>query len=191
MSFDSSSHVAIGCGIPLVSCLFTYLFNLYLVFIFLIPTGGYVYWFKRGREGGREKERSIDVWEKHQSVASHTCPNQELNPQPRYVPLLGIKPITFWCMVYGLILFLITVFFFCCCDWVFSTILSSKSLIPSSVSSDVLLISYSVFFISVIVFLISDWSFFLFSISILCFLSLCWSSHWVELFFPCIHWTSL
>ena len=31
-------------------------------------------------------ERDIDVREKHQLVASHTFPVQELNLQPRYVP---------------------------------------------------------------------------------------------------------
>ena len=40
----------------------------------------YLFIFReRGREGEREGE-------KHQSVASHTCPNQELNPQSRHVP---------------------------------------------------------------------------------------------------------
>ena len=43
-------------------------------------------------------ERDIDVREKHQLVASHTFPVQELNLQPRYVPWLGIKPATFLCM---------------------------------------------------------------------------------------------
>ena len=40
------------------------------------------------RGGGRKKEgeRNIDVREKHQSVASHTCPDLGLNPQPRLVP---------------------------------------------------------------------------------------------------------
>ena len=37
----------------------------------------------------REREKSIDVREKHQSVAEHICPdlmypNQGSNPQPRY-----------------------------------------------------------------------------------------------------------
>ena len=36
------------------------------------------------------------MWEKHASVAPHMCPELELNPQPRYVPYLGIKPETFW-----------------------------------------------------------------------------------------------
>ena len=36
---------------------------------------------KRGKEK-REKERNIDVGEKHRSVASHTCPSGGSNPQP-------------------------------------------------------------------------------------------------------------
>ena len=44
------------------------------------------------RERGRERER-----EKHRSAASGTRPDQELNPQPRFVPWLGIKPaLTNW-----------------------------------------------------------------------------------------------
>lgn len=39
------------------------------------------------RKGGREG---------HQSSASRTCPNWELNPQPEYVPWPGIEPATFW-----------------------------------------------------------------------------------------------
>ena len=43
-----------------------------------------------GREGGqgeeRQRERDIDMREKHGLVASHTCPNQGVNLQPRYVP---------------------------------------------------------------------------------------------------------
>ena len=44
------------------------------------------------REEGRkeERERHIDVREQHWSVASHTHPDQESNPQLRFVPQLGI-----------------------------------------------------------------------------------------------------
>ena len=35
---------------------------------------------------GRERERNIDVREKHQLGASHMCPDLGLNPKPRYVP---------------------------------------------------------------------------------------------------------
>ena len=45
------------------------------------------YWFK---ERGREREISVDG-------PPHT-PQQGLNPQSRYVPWLGIKPATFWCV---------------------------------------------------------------------------------------------
>ena len=34
----------------------------------------------------RERERDIDVREKHPSIASHMCPDQGLNAQPRLVP---------------------------------------------------------------------------------------------------------
>ena len=34
----------------------------------------------------REKERNIDVKEKHLSVASCTCPNWGQNLQPRHAP---------------------------------------------------------------------------------------------------------
>ena len=37
----------------------------------------------RERKGGRE--RNINVRENHRLVASHMCPNQESNPQSRYV----------------------------------------------------------------------------------------------------------
>ena len=51
--------------------------------------------FREKREG---RERSIDVTETHQLVASLTRPNGELNSQPRHVPWLGIEPPAFWCM---------------------------------------------------------------------------------------------
>ena len=42
----------------------------------------------REREGGEgmERERNINVKEKHWSVASHVCPDQGLNLQPRHLP---------------------------------------------------------------------------------------------------------
>ena len=47
------------------------------------------YFFReREREGKREEE-------KHQSVASHTCPNQGLGLQPSHVLRLRIQPETF------------------------------------------------------------------------------------------------
>ena len=54
---------------------------------------------ERGREG--EKEGEKHECEKHRSVASHTCPDQGPNLQPRHVPWLGTEPTTFqstgWC----------------------------------------------------------------------------------------------
>ena len=44
---------------------------------------------ERGDERWRERERNIDVREKHQLAASHTSPNWGLNPQPRDVLLTG------------------------------------------------------------------------------------------------------
>ena len=46
------------------------------------------------REKRGEREKNIDVKEKHQSVVSFT---RELDPQPRYVPWPGIKLANFWC----------------------------------------------------------------------------------------------
>ena len=52
---------------------------------------------KQERMSKRERER---WWwrEKYWSIASHMHPNQGSNLQLRYVPSLGIEPITFWCM---------------------------------------------------------------------------------------------
>ena len=41
----------------------------------------------------RERERDIYMRERHQSGASHMCPEWGLNRQPRYVSSLGIEPI--------------------------------------------------------------------------------------------------
>ena len=60
----------------------------------------FIYFLREGREG-KERERNVDIWEKHRSVASCTCPNQGPGPQPRYVPWSGIELVTFcflgWC----------------------------------------------------------------------------------------------
>ena len=37
-------------------------------------------------ERGKEKERNMDVREKHQLAALSTHPKRGLNPQPRHVP---------------------------------------------------------------------------------------------------------
>ena len=50
-------------------------------------------------EGGewreKERERNINVREKHQSVASCMCLHQRPNLQPRHMPWLGIELVTF------------------------------------------------------------------------------------------------
>ncbi|KAF6384984.1 hypothetical protein mRhiFer1_008837 [Rhinolophus ferrumequinum] len=56
-------------------------------------------------------------------------------------------------------------FSFCCSVWVIAANLSSKSLIRSSASSNLLVIPSSEFFISVIVFFISNWLFIMISLS--------------------------
>ena len=48
------------------------------------------------KEGDRERERNIDVKEKHKSGASHTCPDMESNLQPRCVPWPEIERTTFF-----------------------------------------------------------------------------------------------
>ena len=47
---------------------------------------------QRGEWREKETERNINVREKHQLVATHTCPNQGLNPQPRHVPAWDPNP---------------------------------------------------------------------------------------------------
>ena len=41
---------------------------------------------ERGEGKEKERERNIDVKEKHQLVSSHTGPYWGLNPQPRHEP---------------------------------------------------------------------------------------------------------
>ena len=50
--------------------------------------------FQRESKGERERDRDrkINVREKHGLVASKTCHDKELNLQPRYVPLPGTEP---------------------------------------------------------------------------------------------------
>ena len=74
-------------------------FSLYVcMFVCICLIQGYTFFYSR--EG--ERERNIDVREKHQLVASHTHPNWGPNLQARYVPSLGIEPTTF--LVYGMML---------------------------------------------------------------------------------------
>ena len=49
---------------------------------------------ERGRRREKERERNINVREIHRWVCLLHVPNQGSNPQPRYVPWLGIKPVT-------------------------------------------------------------------------------------------------
>ena len=69
---------------------------------------------------------------------------------------------------------------FWCSDWMISNNLSSTSFSHSFASSNLLLISFGVFFISFIAFFSSDWFFLKFSVS--------QSSHWVPQFFSQIGW---
>ena len=47
----------------------------------------FIYVFlERGEGREKQRERNIDVWKKHQLVASHACPNRRPGPQPRHVP---------------------------------------------------------------------------------------------------------
>ena len=50
-----------------------------------------------GGWGERLRDWEVEI-EKHQLAASYTCPDWGSNPQPRYVPWLGIKPAAFWCL---------------------------------------------------------------------------------------------
>ena len=51
---------------------------------------------RRGEEREREKER---VRERERLIGCiHMCPDWGSNPQPRYMPWLGIKSTTFWCI---------------------------------------------------------------------------------------------
>lgn len=83
-------------------------------------------------------------------------------------------------------LLLLSFFFpFWCSYWLISIPLSSKLLIRSSLSSNLLKIPCSVFFIQLLyIFFISDWCF-------LYFLSLCWSYHCFPPFFSWFWWVSL
>ena len=65
--------------------------------LFLCPWGFHfilcIDFWVRGREGKREG--TINVRDKHRLVASCTCPDGGLNPQPRHVPWPGIKLASF------------------------------------------------------------------------------------------------
>ena len=52
---------------------------------------------RRRGGGGRRRRREKHWCEKYPSVASCTCPDQGLNPQPRHVLWPGIQCTTYWC----------------------------------------------------------------------------------------------
>ena len=82
-------------GIRLLdSALFSWLPSL---FFFLIFTWEYICSLILEREEGRERERDIDVREKHWLVTSRKHPSQALNLQLRYESCLGIQPAAFLC----------------------------------------------------------------------------------------------
>ena len=58
-------------------------------------------YLERGKGREKERERNIDVREKHKPVASGTLPNLGPNLQPRHVPWSRIEPATLcfaeWC----------------------------------------------------------------------------------------------
>ena len=75
---------------------------IFLLLLFLLFLKYFIYLFLEKREWrDKERERNIDVREKHQLVVSLTLPDQGPNVQPRHVPWPGIKPVTFlyagWC----------------------------------------------------------------------------------------------
>ena len=80
-------------SIPYCFCIFYFMEFYSNLYYFLLSTyfkKYFIYLFVE-RGGGRgEKEQ-----EKHRLVASHMHPDRGPNRQPRYVPWMGIKPVTF------------------------------------------------------------------------------------------------
>ena len=70
------------------------------VFLEMSFSGNLFIFRERGRRE-KERERNIDVREKHWLIASPTHPYWGPNPQPRCVPWQGMEPVTFcfmaWC----------------------------------------------------------------------------------------------
>ena len=66
----------------------------------LLPEYGFLWgrdsfhlYLEKRKRREKMRERNIDVREKHWLVACWTCSDRGLNPQPRHVPWLGIKPV--------------------------------------------------------------------------------------------------
>ena len=75
-------------------CMFINFESPVLLIYLLTYSVTYLYCYLRTcLERGREEEGK---GEKHRSVASHRCPDQEPNPWRRHVPWLGMKLVTFW-----------------------------------------------------------------------------------------------
>ena len=104
--FSCTSAWQVGTLVRLCSCWnhdwnpaswLSFIFLATKSFFFLIFTWEYICSLILEREEGRERERDIDVREKHWLVTSRTRPSQGLNLQPRYGSCLGIQPAAFLC----------------------------------------------------------------------------------------------
>lgn len=92
-------YVSYHTKLQLCHLLIIYLF-IYLLFFY--PHPRMCLFFLETVEG-RERKRDIDVWRKHQSLASHMFPNGGLNLQSRYVPWPVIESaIFFYFLLYGM-----------------------------------------------------------------------------------------
>ena len=78
-----------------ISLLFSLSFFNYLPYLWIFKKD-FVYLLLEKEEGRKkERERNIDMLERHQSVAFPVPPVWGPAPRPRHVPWLGIKPVTF------------------------------------------------------------------------------------------------
>ena len=77
-------HVVLCFSYPLLFCINFFIFSFHFL--------------EKGE--GRDKERdvclNVDVREKHWLIDFHKCPDHGLNPQPRHMPWLRTKQVTFW-----------------------------------------------------------------------------------------------
>ena len=77
------------CFTGLRGSVFILSFRLYNLFLFFnkILFKDFIYLFlERGEGRGKEREKNINVREKHRSVVSHTCPDQESTWRPFALP---------------------------------------------------------------------------------------------------------